>query len=108
MKNFIKNGDRMTWLNSTGAAVLSGDPVVVGDRVFVACVDIPDGQSGELATTGVFRIAKTAVAVNQGKTAYLDPATGEVTETATDNVKVGTFWGAAAAGDSLAHVCLHG
>ncbi len=108
MKNFIKNGNRMTWLNGTGAAVPSGDPVVVGDRVFVACVDIPDGMSGELATTGVFGLPKKVVVINQGKIAYMDPATGEVTETATDNVKVGTFWGAAAVGDSLAHVCLHG
>ena len=107
MKNFIKNGDRMTWTNGTGAAVLSGDPVVVGDRVYVACVDTLDGQSGELATTGVFRLPKkAATAVNQGKMAYLATATVDLSESATDAVQAGVFWASAAADDTHANVRL--
>lgn len=57
MKNFIQEGDRITWTNS-GSAVASGDPVIINGRAFVACVDIANGETGSLATEGVFEFPK--------------------------------------------------
>lgn len=95
MKNLISTGSRIQWTNGTGSGVASGDIVVVGALVCVACVDIADGSSGELATSGVFEVPKTAGssghAIGQGEAVMYDasaakidnkdasPATGDVT-----------------------------
>jgi len=73
MKNEIQIGKRITWTNGTGIGVASGDPVVVGGMVCVACGDIADGESGELAAEGVFQLPKTAgSAIAQGEAPLFD------------------------------------
>lgn len=91
MQNFVKSGDRLTWTNG-GSAVVSGQVVRVGNLLAVACGDIGAGETGELATEGVFTVPKVSGAViAQGETLTWDasaaafddnaatPATGDVT-----------------------------
>lgn len=115
MKNFMQNGSRMRWKNSGSAAVLSGDLVVLGGMVGVAAVDIPAGAEGELATCGVYLLAKEAAAsgkdVAQGVAVYLD-ADGKLTTAATttsgsdttNNQRVGVCWEAAASTATIVSV----
>ena len=80
MKNFVKSGDRITWPNATGAAVLSGDPVTVNRRTAVACLDIANGASGALATRGVFEFDKeTGKTLAQFDDVYWDATAKKVT-----------------------------
>lgn len=73
MKNQISDGTRITWTNGTGSAVASGDPVVVGNMVCVACGNIANGDSGELAAKGVFELPKAAGnAIAQGEAPLFD------------------------------------
>ncbi len=60
MRNKVQKGDRLTWQNETGAAVLAGALVVAGGVLAVASTDIADGASGELDPDGVFSLPKGA------------------------------------------------
>jgi predicted RecA/RadA family phage recombinase len=95
MKNFIQPGNTITWTNGTGAAVVSGQVVPVGNILAVAAVNIADGSSGELVTDGVFDCPKvTAAVIGQGGRLLWDvsagkfdvgsatPATGDVSNAA--------------------------
>jgi predicted RecA/RadA family phage recombinase len=94
-KNFIAEGDVLLWTNSTGAAVVSGQVVKVGQILGVAAVDIANGASGSVMTCGVFELPKKSSAViTQGMALLWDvsagnfdvgsatPATGDVSDAA--------------------------
>jgi len=90
--NYIKGEvNPRTWTNG-GSAVSSGDPVVIGAMLCIALGDIAGGATGEVATTGVFELAKAdAAVIAQGEFVTWDssasnfddasatPATGDVT-----------------------------
>ncbi|MGE0919445.1 DUF2190 family protein [Trichlorobacter lovleyi] len=89
MKNYVKEGDRTTYTNSTGTDIKSGDPVVIGSTIGVACVDIANGASGAVALEGVYTLPKTAGssghAIAQGDIMLFDISAGEFDiKTATD------------------------
>jgi len=65
MAKFVKNGERMTVL-SLAADILSGAPLLIGDRVFVACGDGKAGEELEFYPEGVFEMTAGA-AIAQGK-----------------------------------------
>lgn len=90
-KTYVQPGNVLDWTNGTGAAVSSGDVVVVGQQIGVALVDIADGETGSLAMSGVFTCPKVAAAaIGQGEEIIWDasaaafddsaavPATGDV------------------------------
>ncbi len=107
--NHIQRGEAMPWTNSTGAAVSSGDVVLVGDRVCVALGDIADGASGQLATCEVFELTKEAsLAIDQGVDVYWDAVNKVITTTATANTLAGCAFAAAAAADATVQVKLNG
>ena len=105
-KNFIQEGKRIE-ITASGAAISSGDLVLVNDLAVVALVDIADGDSGNAAPEGVWELSgKAAEAVNQGDKLYWDAdgdplvgtaGTGCITATPTDNQYIGIAWAAAAA-----------
>lgn len=78
MNNYIQPGDTITWTNGTGAAVKSGDVVVVGTRVLgIAAVDIANAGTGAVQLTGVFTVPKVAAAVfNAGDVLTWDSSAG--------------------------------
>lgn len=95
MKNYIQDGKRVTYTNATGTDIASGDPVVMGSTIGVACVDIANGASGAVAIEGAFTLPKTAGAsghaIAQGDVMLFDISEAEF------DIKSAT----AAAGDIL-------
>jgi len=79
-KNYIKPGDVVDWANGTGAAVLSGDPVVIGNQQMgIALVGIATTGTGSVAKEGIFLLPKnTSDAVVQGQKLWWDAAATEV------------------------------
>lgn len=99
MKNFVQNGDRLTFAGSalTGpnADIKSGDPVLTtsGRICGVAVADEVPGSAGPandsnvvVQLTGVFTISvvSTHHAIGIGQTVYIDPSTGVVSDDLTD------------------------
>ena len=102
--NLIQSGNVLTFANATGAAVASGQPLIVGDLFTVALTDIPNGSIGALAVTGVYELAAvTTAAINPGQKVYFDATAEKITPTATDNTFAGYAWAAKA---SSAATCL--
>lgn len=108
-QNHIQPGTSMDWTNATGADVLSGSPVLVGNRLCVALGDIADTESGQVATCEVWELAKeAALVVAQGALLYWDATNSVLTTTATANTLAGFAFAAAAAADTTVLVKLNG
>lgn len=90
--NHQQLGRVVNYTNSTGAAIASGQVVVVGQTLGVALVAIAVGATGSVAIDGVFKVPKVSGAViAQGESLTWDvsagafddnaatPATGDIT-----------------------------
>lgn len=91
MKNFIQPGKVVTV--TAPRDVLSGEVVVVGLLAGVAQHDALTGADVEIATEGVYTLAKTSAQAwaTVGLAIYVIPSTGVVTTaTTTGNVLIGT------------------
>lgn len=115
MKNFIQEGDRITYTNATGSTILSGAVVVVGALLCIATADIANGATGVLATEGVFEVPKathaTTKAFTQGENVTFDVSAAVfekgATATATGDISgVAVAWAAAASTAATAYVYL--
>ena len=102
-KNFVQRGDFLTI--PAPATVTSGAPVIAGEIVGIALGDAASGANVDVATRGVFEIAKVAVDdVSLGAEIFWD-ASAELATTDDDsgsNTKLGIA--AAAAGSSTGTV----
>lgn len=75
--SYKQPGDVITWTNSTGSAVASGDVVQVGhQQLGVALVDIASTAAGAVALEGVFSLTKTTGAITQGAKVWWDAVNG--------------------------------
>lgn len=87
-------GDIITWTNGTGAAVVSGQLIPIGNLIGVALGDIAIAGVGEVGIEGIYEVAKVSAAdclintllqldVSQTPDAMEDaaatPATGDIT-----------------------------
>lgn len=97
MINKIQDGETMEYSNS-GSAILSGDVVVIGERIGVAIVDIAATSGiGSVDVSGVFELAKTtSQAWSQGAKLFWAAGTSKLTTTATANTPAGYAFEAAA------------
>lgn len=103
MKNYIQEGDRLQYANSSGSTITSGTPILVGERLGIATGDIADGTTGILAMEGVFSIAKLSTdVVTQGALLYWDDTNKRLTLTATANTLAG--YAQSAAGNGITTV----
>lgn len=59
----VQEGCTIDWTNGTGADVVSGQVVAIGQILGVALVDIADGEAGSVAISGVHTVPKVAGAV---------------------------------------------
>lgn len=107
-RNHIQKGDAMPFTNTTGSAIVSGQPVPVGTRCFLAMGDIPDGATGELATCEVWELPKATGSITQGAEVYFDAdgdpvdgtaGAGAMTTVSTDNTGAGYAFAPAAESD---------
>ena len=70
--NYVQEGEVIDHTNA-GAAIASGDVVVMGQQMGVALVDIGTGETGSVKLSGVFNIAKVdAAVVAQGESVVWD------------------------------------
>lgn len=120
MKNFIEEGEALTFSN-TGAAIASGDVVPLGTphlatitaastttgggRIGVATTNIAATTGvGALAMKGVFDLPlKSGDAPAQGDTVFWDATNKYITVTAASNYRAGKMW---AAGSDATHVAV--
>lgn len=75
--NYVQDGDVIEYANS-GAAISSGDVVVVGNQIGVALVDIAATTgTGSVAMAGVFDLPKVnAAVISQGENVMWDSSAG--------------------------------
>lgn len=75
--NYVEKGDTLEYSN-TGAAISSGDVVVVGQQIGIALTDIAATTGvGTLAMEGVFTVPKVSAAViAQGESVIWDASAG--------------------------------
>lgn len=104
MKNFVQEGDRISYTNG-GSAIAAGALVVVGSLLCVAVTDIGAGETGVLATEGVFTLPKathaSTKAFAQGENLTFDVSAavfekGATTAATGDISGVAVAWEAAA------------
>lgn len=108
-KNYVKSGDLLTF--TAGADLTGGQFLKVGDMPGVVVNAVANGESGELATCGIFTLPKaTADTPDNGDKAYWDAAEAEATtdDASGANDLIGIFAGGAGNGDVLAAVRLSG
>lgn len=59
MRNFVKDGDIIDLLNSSGSTISAGGVVVEGYLTGIACADIANGARGACKMKGVFDLSVT-------------------------------------------------
>lgn len=107
MKNYVQDGDVITYTNA-GAAIASGDTVVIGALIGIAQTDIAASTGvGTVCVEGVFEVAKTtSLAISQGDRIYWNTSTKKVTKTTSD-VYMGVAFEAAGSSDTTCLVSLN-
>ncbi|MEC3860123.1 DUF2190 family protein [Mesobacterium sp. TK19101] len=108
MKNYVQPGNTITL--TAPYAVTSGDGLLVGSIFGVAAGDAGNGETVEVALTGVFDLKKVASqAWSAGDKVYWDNTNKEATKTATANTLIGVAIEAVAggAGDVIGRVRLN-
>ncbi|MER2743993.1 DUF2190 family protein, partial [Escherichia coli] len=82
-KNFVEEGKTVAIVAS--AAISSGDLVQVGDVFAVALTDIPQGETGDGLTEGVFMLPKLKTDdMKTGKKVYLKSGKVQLTNSGSD------------------------
>lgn len=107
-KNFIQRGETITV--TAPYDVSSGDGVMVGDIFGIAQFDAKSGEEVEIATTGVFELAKISAQAwaSVGTAIYWDAGNKVVTSTAGTNKLIGVNLAAAANPSDAGTVRLNG
>ncbi|QAX77684.1 DUF2190 family protein [Yersinia hibernica] len=105
--NFIQEGKTIPITNSGVEIISSGDPVVIGDIIAVALVDISPTVTGDGMAEGVFLLPKLAAdVIPAGKKVFLKA--GKVQLASADAVAAGCAWAAAAASEAVIAVKING
>ena len=105
-KNFVTDGHRISWINSTGEDVMSGTLIVAGELAGIAMGNIAVGEGGVLALTGVWTLPAKTGAIAQGAAVFA-VSKGEVAGTKEgDAVQIGTAFAAKGAGAQSCQVRL--
>lgn len=111
--NKVQDGTVIPWTNG-GAAVSSGDVVVVGNLVGVALEDIAGSATGSVAIDSVWTVPKTAgTAWTQGAQLSYDVSLGEfntpaaLTEATGDVLLCGVAFVAAGSADTTGNVLIN-
>jgi predicted RecA/RadA family phage recombinase len=109
MKNYVQPGNTITL--TAPYAVTSGDGLLVGSIFGVAAGDAANGETLEVALTGVFDLKKVASqAWSAGDKVYWDNTNKEATRTASGNTAIGVAVEAVGGGasDTIGRVRLNG
>jgi predicted RecA/RadA family phage recombinase len=108
MKNFIQNGD-MVSVTAPAGGIASGQGVLVGSLFGVAAKTAAEGESVEIATTGVYELPKApATVIAQGARVAWDDAAKQVVLPGAGLYPIGVAVLAAGNGPAVARVRLDG
>eukprot|EP00873_Tetraselmis_striata_P040202 jgi/Tetstr1/460466/TSEL_005725.t1 len=108
MKNFVQPGNYVTVIAPAGG-LASGNGVLVDHLFGVATTTAAEGAEVEIATNGVYDLAKDATAaLTAGAPAYWDETSKVVTATATGNLRIGTALVAAATAATVGRILITG
>lgn len=108
MKNYIMDGERLTYANASGSTISAGTMVLVTAKVGVAPADIANGDSGVLAMEGVYNITKLGTdVVAQGALLYWDNTNKRLTVTSSGNTLAGFAFAAAGNGVTSVDICIN-
>lgn len=104
MNNFRQESHKPVTLTAP-AAVVSGEPLVIGGLFVVPQISADSGDPFTALTEGVFVLAKvTGTAFSEGDPAYWDVADEEVNDDSAGNNCIGHFLKDAASNDTTALV----
>jgi predicted RecA/RadA family phage recombinase len=107
MRTYIQPGDSLAVAVPYAGGVTSGQGVLVGALFGIAAVDGAQNALIEIATKGVFDIAKEpSLAISAGARVFWDNTNRRITTTATGNFHIGLAVNAALAADATARVVL--
>lgn len=86
MSNFVQVGEKIDFLNGTGADIAYHDVVPVGTAcIGVAEMEIPQNETGTVNLEGIWELtADNAMAFNVGDMLYWNTAGKKLTKTNTD------------------------
>lgn len=84
---FYQNGDVIDY--TAAEALAFGDVVDLTTRIGVAGVDIPEGGTGPVHLTGVYRVPKATGEITVGQALYWDKEARNLTTTADSNTPAG-------------------
>jgi len=97
MKNLVQQEGTMITITAPSGGVVSGRGVIIGTLFGVSAITADAGASVEIATRGVFNIAKTsALEISVGDRLFWDDTNKVVNKTSSAQVCVGVAVGAAA------------
>lgn len=82
MATYVQVGN--TWDYTPESAVDAGDVIVLTDIIGVAETDIAAGETGAIATKGVFEFATSVTTIAQGDACYYNASGDVITATITD------------------------
>ncbi|KQN46894.1 hypothetical protein ASE93_12345 [Serratia sp. Leaf50] len=112
-KNHLQDGNTLDWSNGSDTKVFSGQAVILGSIVGVACSDVPAGSAGVLFMSGVFTLPKVPAETWKIGTSLFFHPSGALTVNSKEGTdkpvwlaRAGTAWSAQEAGDSQAFVRL--
>lgn len=105
MKNFIEKGKTINLLVPNGGYV-SGEAVLVGDKLVICVTGGAEGETIAAMTCGVFKLNKAGVAIAQGEKLYYDETNAVVTNVVPGNVFIGYAHAAALIGGATVDVNL--
>ncbi|SDR39924.1 DUF2190 family protein [Pseudovibrio sp. Tun.PSC04-5.I4] len=111
MKNFISQGNTLTFTNDTGTPIASGSGVLLGIIFGIAAGDIAENTSDILNLLGTYELAKApSEAWSLGAAVYWDNTAKHCTNVATNNTLIGAAIEAVGGGatDILGKVRLNG
>lgn len=94
MKTFVQKGQTLTFTNSSGSTIASGEGVLLGSTGLfgVSSGTVLDTAEGEATIAGVFKLNKAAAdAPAQWGNAYWDDTAKEVTTVSVANTLIGVF-----------------
>ena len=111
MKNFVQDSFKPVQL-TTASAVVAGEPIVVEDTVYIPLVtnSSTDSKTVSAMIEGIYRLPKASAAsgqaINAGSVVYWDATNKQITETSTNNTKIGHLTRPAASIDEEGEVSI--
>lgn len=101
--SYVQRGETIDFKNSTGAAIVANDVVMLTNRIGIAATEIPIGAIGTVNVVGVYDLpAETVNAFTPGQTVYLSDST--VVKDSTSGVVAGYVVEAKVANGAVARV----